>query len=394
MSRNVVLMIYLSLMASVALCSPSGIRFQSEENVNTRLGLIGLDLGLSPTGDIDDEVSSVPSAPLTDGRNEPETNEPSGRVPGGSIEGGSQIGGQDGSHVGGQCCCVPSNQRCADPFKDEDNFVDDGLINVRDHQRNKRQIVPRIVNRPAVNPTSEQTSCPSCMKSCCYDYEVDLTSLARNGGCINPQTANQQAWVQGCDEVVSGGGKTCGTRPGFQEISGLTHGQAAPGEFPWTCLLLNQNNDFIGTCAIIPEDFSNNNGRGTRRVLTAAHKLKVLKERDLLKVRVGEYDASGSTNSESAGHLEYTVVRILKHPQMSNTRLSNDLAILYVDEDIDLSHPYVNTACLPSCQDQFDYQFSNGTGVRCWVAGWGKDEEDGSFQFIPRKVDLPLVDDR
>merc|ERR1712121_560161 len=64
-------------------------------------------------------------------------------------------------------------------------------------------------------------------------------------------------------------------------------------------------------------------------------------------------------------HEEYTVTRILKHPQMSNTRLSNDLAILYVERDINLNHPYVNTACLPSCADQFD----------------------------PKKVDLPLVND-
>ena len=40
----------------------------------------------------------------------------------------------------------------------------------------------------------------------------------------------------------------------------------------------------------------------------------------------------------------------------------------------------------------FDYQFANGTGVRCWVAGWGKDEIDGSFQFKQKKVSLPLVE--
>merc|ERR1712198_836872 len=55
------------------------------------------------------------------------------------------------------------------------------------------------------------------------------------------------------------------------------------------------------------------------------------------------------------------------------------------------SNPYVNTACLPSCDNQFDYVFNNGTGVRCWVAGWVKDEVDGSFQFIQKKVALPLV---
>ena len=37
--------------------------------------------------------------------------------------------------------------------------------------------------------------------------------------------------------------------------------------------------------------------------------------------------------------------------------------------------------------------FSNGTGVRCHVAGWGKDEFTGNFQFIQHKVDIPLMDD-
>merc|ERR1711937_713962 len=175
--------------------------------------------------------------------------------------------------------------------------------------------------------------------------------------------------------------------------TGLKYGEASVGEFPWTCLILNQNNDFIASCVVIPDNSNNDNSRATRKVLTAAHKLKALEERDLLKVRVGEYDASGFNAPESFKHEEYTVTRILKHPQMSNTRLSNDLAILYVERDINLNHPYVNTACLPSCADQFDYQFSNGTGVRCYVAGWGKDEADGSFQIIPKKVDLPLVND-
>merc|ERR1711974_558223 len=47
-------------------------------------------------------------------------------------------------------------------------------------------------------------------------------------------------------------------------------------------------------------------------------------------------------------------------------------AILYTDRDINLNKPNVNTACLPSCRDQFGHHFNNGTGVRCWVAGWGK----------------------
>merc|ERR1711902_168306 len=97
---------------------------------------------------------------------------------------------------------------------------------------------------------------------------------------------------------------------------------------------------------------------------TAAHKLKSLKQNDLLKVRVGEWDASGFNSPEQFNHEEYTVVRILKHPQFSTGRLSNDIALLYTDKDINLNNPYVNTACLPSCDKQFDYIFSKGTGVR------------------------------
>merc|ERR1711974_485573 len=103
-------------------------------------------------------------------------------------------------------------------------------------------------------------------------------------------------------------------------------------------------------------------------ILTAAHKLKDVGRNDLLKVRVGEWDASGFNSPEQVNHQEYTVVRILKHPRFNAGRLDNDLAILYTDRNIEInSSPYVNTACLPSCDNQFD------------------------FQFIQRKVAVPLV---
>merc|ERR1712243_462610 len=304
---------------------------------------------------------------------------------------------QGGEFGGQQCCCVPANEQCGDPLGRED-LVGAGLIDPRlkdPTKEKKKEISIRIVNRPqaSTNTNAQQNSCPVGQKACCYDNDINLSIFGIT--CINPQQAqNTIPWTQGCSiETATFSNKQCGTRSYNSPATGLAHGEASPGEFPWTCLLLNQNNDFIGSCAIIPNDFSNDNNRGTRKVITAAHKLKALEERDLLKVRVGEYDASGFNAPESFKHEEYTVTRILKHPQMSNTRLSNDIAILYVERDINLNHPYVNTACLPSCADQFDYQFSNGTGVRCFVAGWEKDEHDGSFQFIPKKVDLPLVND-
>jgi len=331
-----------------------------------RLGLLASDLGLDPTAD---SISTGQSSDFTDVSNN-----------------GNQLSGRGQQ----QCCCEPLGTQCQDPFGGSD-LVGSGLIDARKKKTTARPSVnTRIVNRPRPSTNQQVQACPANTQTCCYDASIDLSVFGKT--CLNPQQASQNVpWTQGCQESQPQGAKQCGTRNYNRPVSGLAHGQASPGEFPWTCLLLNQDNDFIGTCAIIPNDFSNNNNAPTRKVLTAAHKLKVLGETDLLKVRVGEYDASGFNDPEVQTHVEYTVTRILKHPQMSNSRLSNDIAILYVDKDINMNHPYVNTACLPSCDNQFDFQFTNGTGVRCYVAGWGKDEADGSFQVIPRKVDLPLV---
>merc|ERR1711884_377743 len=320
------------------------------------------------------------SAPLIDGSTSSQT--ASGRIP----------------SSGQQCCRVPRGQGCQDPFGGGDDLVGSGLIDPRlknvtgsgNTNSLRSGISTRIVNRPVANTNSQQTTCPVGQETCCYDASIDLSVFGIQ--CLNPQSTNTFVqWTQGCRENVRSSSKTCGTRQP-RRVSGGEHGDSAPGEFPWTCLLLNQNNDFIGSCAIIPDDFSNNNNAPTRKVITAAHKLKNIATNDLLKVRVGEWDASGFNAPEQQSHEEYTVVRILKHPAMSLTRLSDDIALLTVDRDISLNNPYVNTACMPSCDNQFDYLFSNGTGVRCHVAGWGKDEIDGSFQFIQHKVDLPLVE--
>jgi len=83
-----------------------------------------------------------------------------------------------------------------------------------------------------------------------------------------------------------------------------------------------------------------------------------------VKVRVGEYDASGFNPPETRSHIEYTVSKIVRHPQFDAKRLSDDIAVMITTRVIDLQHPYVSPACFPSCQQQFDYVFSNGTGAR------------------------------
>jgi len=352
--------------------------------VNTRLGLIGQTLGLSPTAN----QNSAPAAPQQQ-QTSAQFTSATGKHNG--------FTGQSGFQGQQQCCCVPQSQSCGTGgFENQFNpdFTGEGLIDARKKPRKssgstRSGIQTRIVNRPGAGNNNANTqqlnsACPVGRKVCCYEQQefVDVSNFGRNG-CIAPNTVNQQqveGWKQlGCADATPQGGKTCGTR-NYRTISNLAHGASSPGEFPWVCLILNQDNDFIGSCTVIPNDSSNNNNRGTAKVITAAHKLNKIGKKDLLKVRVGEYDATGFNPPETQRHIEYTVRRILKHPGFNPGRLDNDIAILYTDRNIDLRQNNINTACLPSCRQQFDYKFNNGTGTRCWVAGFGKDEFDGKFQ--------------
>jgi len=289
-----------------------------------------------------------------------------------------------------QCCCIPQQQQCLQnqPLTQGDDLVGEGLIN------------ERIVNRPGAG--QQTLSCARGQRICCYDDQpqdpdYDFSVFQRHPSCSQPFTSSSTAshtsgrWVQGCSETSVYGNQQCGSRNYRGPVRGLSEGESSPGEFPWTCLILNQNNDFLGTCALVPQSFNNDLGRGTRKILTAAHNLKKIGPNDRVKVRVGEYDASGFNPPEARSHIEYTVSKIVRHPQFDAKRLSDDIAVMITSRVIDLQHPYVSPACFPSCQQQFDYVFSNGTGARCWTAGWGKDEFSGSFQFIQHKVDVPLV---
>jgi len=318
----------------------------TEVDVDTRGGLLADHIGQHPTGD--------------------------------SSAGGRQTAGR-------HCCCVRSNQNCPIPSGGSGSDIID-IIDPR-----LQGIGTRIVN----NPTSEPfESCPSGTRSCCYGTNSQLDSVS--SFCRSYPGQTNEAWRQGCTEGRNVGGpingNQCGERFPRNDVA-VGKAEAKPYEFPWTCLVLKDNNDFVGSCAIVPDNRENDISRGTDRVITAAHKLKNVKGGDKLKVRIIEYDASGQSPKESEIHREFTVDTIRTHPNYNARRLSHDVSILFLVQRINLrSSRHVNAACLPRCGNMFDYKYTNGTGVRCWVAGWGKDSPTGNFNFIQNKVDVPLVD--
>merc|ERR1712110_977380 len=125
-----------------------------KKDVNTRLGLLGTSLGLSPTAEQNSGSSSSAgqSSAFTQGQT------PTGRVPSGGEFTGSFS----------QCCCVPLGEQCGDPlgrdFDDYDyDLVGSGLIDPRvkplreeaaaKTQKAKDGLGLRIVNRPTPTPT-------------------------------------------------------------------------------------------------------------------------------------------------------------------------------------------------------------------------------------------------
>lgn len=385
----------------------------SDDDTSIRAGLLATDLGLSPTGiDPNDRERERPGEePCRHGLlascrgRDPVTGEEQGEEAVGRI------------NQGDYCCCASTRSTCPSGQGGQGgSFID--AINPRgtptgeideprsagdyDDDDYDDDVSVRIVNDPIDDEddfNDDIQRCPQGTQRCCY-VSRSARDQVRNQCRTIDNGGSNEFWRQSCeDRDVRRGtpnGFQCGERfPVENSDRPLEKGQAKPYEFPWTCLVLKGNNDFLGTCAIIPSNGNNDISQGTDRVITAAHKLKNVGKNDLIKVRIIEYDASGFNNPETESHQEFTVTRFKNHPRYNDKRLNHDVALLFLNQRINLiSSKNVNAACLPKCADMFDYTFTNGTGTRCWVAGWGKDREGGNFQFIQKKVDVPIVPDR
>ncbi|XP_040569375.1 phenoloxidase-activating factor 2 [Lepeophtheirus salmonis] len=233
-----------------------------------------------------------------------------------------------------------------------------------------------------ISPSKSKTCSNPYHSFCCYEsYERYM--------CDKTESTD---FYQPCPSHTPLAKNQCGTRD-YQVIRSFDNGQSHPEEFPWVCIILTKNNEYVGTCVIIPEKFDNEIFHNTHKVLTVAHKLSKVNSYRQLKIRVLEYNIDGFRTPERHQHKEYEVAEMIIHDKFNRRRLKYDIAILRTNKPIDLHDVGVNAACLPSCDNMFAHTFPNGSGVRCWIAGWGKNELDKSFNIIQRKVNLPLISD-
>lgn len=88
----------------------------------------------------------------------------------------------------------------------------------------------------------------------------------------------------------------------------------------------------------------------SRHIITAAHCVKNA-GRDL-RARLGEWDVNNDI--EFYPYIERDIVNVFVHPEFYAGTLTNDIAILKLDHDIDFAkNPHISAACLPDKHDDF-----------------------------------------
>lgn len=278
----------------------------------------------------------------------------------------------------------------------EDEFSSTTTETTNKSEQNFAFAVPRVF-LPEFIPETVKTLCPPNYQKCCYETEEmrNQVVLSTVSECRVPVVSTEPVpeWNQPCSETDLPG-KQCGERPDFETIPNLPFGMASPEEFPWICIILDRSNNLVGSCVIIPLNSGNDISQGSEIVLTVAHKaIEYVRRPRLLKVRVRDnYLCKDKKAPEKYNYIEFDIQEIIVHPGYSRTRYNNNIAALRLDKRLNLNDVGINAACIPTCPDMFDYKFQNNSGVRCWIAGWGRNRESNKLQSYLRKVDLPIFD--
>ena len=63
-----------------------------------------------------------------------------------------------------------------------------------------------------------------------------------------------------------------------------------------------------------------------------------------------------------------------------------------INDDISVDKLHINTACLPSCAEQFSPEFSPDTDSNCWLSGWRVNRDTESFSPRQHREVLSLLE--
>lgn len=108
-------------------------------------------------------------------------------------------------------------------------------------------------------------------------------------------------------------------------------------------------------------------------VLTAAH----CADRADFDVVAGDYDWTRTGNKQRIPANKW-----IPHPNYDYDWDRNDIALVYLDRPVELNH-CVGTVCLPTNDV--------APGSTCWITGWGKLKEGGSYPDILQEAQVTII---
>lgn len=124
--------------------------------------------------------------------------------------------------------------------------------------------------------------------------------------------------------------------------------------YPWTLVLFDGNLKFLCGASLL----------GPRVAVTVAHNIPKNFKKSSLIIRAGEFNIKD--DDENLPHQDRVVSRVIKHPKYDSNRHTYNIALLFWDKPLDMDSGNINTICLPTNNEIFDYENQN-----CIVTGWG-----------------------
>jgi len=160
-------------------------------------------------------------------------------------------------------------------------------------------------------------------------------------------------------------------------------GEADMAEWPWHAAILEKPQDlYVCGSTLLDESW----------ILTAAHCVDdylpfVHNIRDILKVRLGEYDVS--TTAEPLRHEEFNITDIVVYPGFNNSTLVHDIALLRLERPAKRKQN-IDVVCMPKPDDFRPPTTSRSSGVKCYVTGWGRRTETSEHSLVLKEIKVPL----
>ncbi|MBN3306176.1 ENTK Enteropeptidase, partial [Amia calva] len=164
--------------------------------------------------------------------------------------------------------------------------------------------------------------------------------------------------------------KLCGTRMASQKMDGRVVGgnNSEPGAWPWVVSLHFKGRHQCGA-ALISKEW----------LVSAAHCVYGR------NVNPMDWEAVIGLHSQLSSHNTVRRIdRIVMDPRYNKRTKDSDIVLMHLDSKVNFTE-YIQPICLPDIEQQFPM------GKMCFIAGWGRMEEQGSLANILQEATLPLI---